>query len=179
MSGRRVIVRMFVGFILLQVAAGCSHLCTEKAGTEPYVKELGPEDYPIETKRLLDVVDNHPEENDRNNAHLHLAKVYTNSDNPEQDYKKAADHFEKYIASEPETNVQSEVRDWLVVLKKLERQSQKIDECNAVILALRKEKNEISNIVNQLKQGNHDLNDKIEKLKALEIRYERKKRHYR
>jgi len=179
MSGRRVIVWMFVCFIFFPLVTGCLHLREKGIVEEPCVKELGPEDYPIETERLLDVAVSHPEESHKIDAHLQLGRMYTNFDNPDRDYKKATLHFEKYIVSEPKSTDQQEARNWLAVLKELERRTRKIEERDALMLDLKKEKKAFSHRVDHLNRENHDLNDKIEKLKDLEIRYEKKKRHYR
>ncbi len=179
MSGRRVIAWVFVFFLVWPVVTGCSHLRMEKIETEPYVKELSLEDYPKETERLLNAAANHPEESNRIHAHLQLGKMYTTFDNPKRDYQKAMYHFNKYMATEKTSNHQREASDWLVVIKELERRSKKIKERNVRIISLKQEKDNLSHIADRLKRENHDLNDKIEKLKELEIRYEKKRRSYR
>ncbi len=177
MSGKSFIGRLLLCSAFLMVFTGCSHLQStlkklEKKPEKVCIQDVRPDDYPEEITQHLDIVENHQEMGAGIDAHLQLARLYSNVKNPKRNIKKAIDHLERYLSFDPQANIQYEAKDWLAVLKELERFSKKVQD-------LKKKKKTLGDAVKKIQQDNQDLNYKIEKLKALEIRHERKKKSYR
>jgi hypothetical protein len=177
MSGKSFIGRLLLCSAFLMVFTGCSHLQStlkkqDKKPEKVCVQNVRPEDYPEEITRQLDIVENHQEMEAMVDAHLQLVRLYSNVENPKRNIKKAIDHLEKSLSFVPQANIQYEAKDLLAVLKELEMFSKKVQ-------ALKQKNKALDDAVKNLKKDNQDLNNKIEKLKALEIRHERKKKSYR
>lgn len=89
---------------------------------------------------------------------LERARWNTSHENPERNYHDALKHLELSVSINPKIGETDFVRDWMPVLRELDRLKQK---------------------VNQLTKENRDLKESVEKLKNLELKTEEKRKQFK
>jgi hypothetical protein len=105
----------------------------------------------MEIMRLKDVIKNHPRQSERIKAHYHLANLYFSYKNSKKDYKKALEQLNIYISLDSKAIKQNDVRNFLSILREIER----------------------------LDSENMELKHTIEKLQILDFQVEQKRKSYR
>jgi predicted ribosome quality control (RQC) complex YloA/Tae2 family protein len=128
----------------------------------------------------------------RMQAHLELAQLYTSYKNPLRNYKKALEHLEIYASLQPDFAGDKNLRNWLSVLKEMDRQSRIINQLNKDlnqsqqnISALKKSTKKLKRAKaiiikknNQLTETNESLAKTIEMLKNIDRNIEEKRKTY-
>ncbi len=89
---------------------------------------------------------------------LDRARWDTSHENPERNYRDALKRLELSVSIDPKIGEIDFVRDWLPVLRELDRLKQK---------------------VHQLTKENRDLKESVEKLKSLELNTEEKRKQFK
>lgn len=102
-------------------------------------------------------------------TYLRLAMWHVSHANPNQNYSRALKELGVYVSLTPDNEVPEAVRDWIVALQEIDRVTQEIDRGTE---DLKKAKQR----ANQLSRENKELKDSIEKLKALDLKMEEKRR---
>ena len=177
---------------------GCSHLNFGKntsAAANPPVAEDPTASTMIE---LHAVVQQNSDAKEVKNAHLKLARLYVSYDNIDRNYQKALEHMQTY-ASLQDAAPDEETRNWIVVLKEIERLSSEYDTRNRQIrqlqkdleqshkeaLALKRTNRKLTQEEINLRDKNRKLEESIEKLeqtiemlKRLDRRLEEKRKNF-
>jgi hypothetical protein len=141
-------------------------------------------DFEREIKRLEDITKNHENPAVRTEAHLYLALILLHHNNPSPDYIRSLKELELFLTEKPpEQKIDSEILDWVKVLKQLEKSNQQIAKTK-VELNKMSQLNEaqskrvylMQKEVKNLKKQIEKLNSKIKELDSLYFRIEKKKK---
>lgn len=98
----------------------------------------------------------------RARAYLKLARWRVSHHNPEKNYLQALKEFELSVSLTPEREIPEDVRDWIAALQEHERAAE--------------EARKLKQRANQLQKENKELREALEKLKALDLKMEEKRR---
>ena len=124
-------------------------------------------------------------------AHLELAKLYTDHNNRQRNYRKALEHLEAYIILE-DSAADTDTMNWMAALKEIDRLSKeitlverKLKKTDKAKMALKKtnrkltrEEIKLRKKNRQLGESNQKLQKTIEMLKNLDQRLEEKRRNF-
>lgn len=134
MSLKNFIVIPVIGCGLFIFVNGCAHL-QDPGSNAPaqYGNELRSEQYSTEISRLEQTAGSDQNSLKRSQAHLQLAYLHASYKNPNRNYRKALEHLEIYAALYPPFADDQNLRNWLLALKQINRQSQEIEAQNKKI----------------------------------------------
>ena len=181
------------------VFSACSHT-TNSAKTPPVSTNppAAQTKYSQEAVELKNVVKQNSNATETKKAHLELARLYLNHNNPQRNYKKAFEHLRTYVAI-ADTSINEETLNWMAALKEIDRLSEKIeylseeislvqkelDKSNQTTLALQRtnqkltrEEIRLREKTRKLEESNQKLEKTIEMLKNLDQRLEEKRRSF-
>jgi len=178
---------------------GCSHTTNSaikpSTSTNPPVAE---NKYSLETVELKNVLQQNSNAAETKKAHLELARLYSNHNNPQRNYQKAFEHLRTYVAI-ADSSINEETLNWMAALKEIDRLSETItrlsdeitqaqkelEESNQATLALQRTNQKLTREEIKLREKNRKLeesNQKLEKtiemLKNLDQRLEEKRRNF-
>ncbi len=141
----------------------------------------------IET--LEDVVEHSGDSELKLKALLRLSYLYSHTDNPERDYRKAVERFDAYLKLLPagcrsyELLERRSLLEELVRLEEtlsvLEKREKETGDIRRSLRSCNQEKNRLQGKVEELRKKVKELDDKIERLKYLDLNLERKRKSYR
>jgi tetratricopeptide (TPR) repeat protein len=179
------------GFISLLI--GCAQIQAPTRSTpEKYNAEIRFEKYSKEIDRLETIVLKDSDFSKRMQAYFQLAQLYISYKNPKRNYQKALENLEVYLSSNPAFADNYDLRNWLSVLKEIERLSKKVNSQQKKITQLgdRLDKSKQANVAfkkankilkesnTKLKDSNMKLTKTIEMLKSLDRHVEEKRKNY-
>ena len=181
------------------VFIACSHVTNsgEVTSVSPNASVAG-DQYTREIVELKQVIQHKPNPDKVKKAHLKLAQLYSNHKNPRRNYQKALKHLKVYASLETFAG-DDETRNWLAVLKEIDRLSKKIviqnkqirrlqsqlDKSKSAKLALKTTNRKLTSEEIKLREKNRKLEESnqklqrtIEMLKNLDQRLEEKRRNF-
>ena len=181
------------------VFSGCAHLTNSGKDTSaaPGPSVAG-DQYSREIVELNQVVQQNSTPDKSKKAHLELAQLYSNYKNPSRNYQKALRHLKVYSASQ-DSAAEDETRNWMAVLKEIDRLSKEIatrnkqirrlhsqlDKSKKAKLAIKKSNHKLTSEEIKLREKNRKLEDAnqklqktIEMLKNLDKRLEEKRKNF-
>lgn len=103
-------------------------------------------------------------------SYLQLALLQLDHKNPSRNYSKALEALVKYVEAEPRAADLDEVQNWITVLKEM----QKLQGGKEILL--KSEDNKLHDEISSLKATVEKLKGDIEKLNALDLELEKKRR---
>jgi len=181
--------------LLLLAAAGCLPLQSRtSADSPPYSKSrqvktialerLNPADFPPEIKRLEKAIDSANSSALEKAANQHrLALLYLLPANPHRDLHKGAVALQSYVKLIPDGLDKQENSIWLQLLQDRISQENSLKELEErsglATTALEKEKQQLSQQVQDLTNRNARLKQDLEKLKMIDLSVEKKRKSYR
>ena len=172
--------------------AACSHTTNvTKASPASTSKPAKSDRYTQEIVRLNHVVRQNSQPARTKMAHLRLAKLYSDHNNRERNYRKALVHLEAYIILE-DSSANADTMNWMAALKEIDRLSKeitivekKLKKTNKAKMALKKtnrkltrEEIKLREKNRRLEESNQKLQKTIEMLKNLDQRLEEKRRNF-
>lgn len=186
-------INLTVAMALALVFAGCSHIMNHNrgpsapAGQQPTAEEK----YASEITQLKEVIRQDSASGKAKDAHLKLARLYSDHNNQSQNFHIALQHLEAYMMLE-ESSVNGETLGWLASLKEIDRLSDEIsrvqkqlDESNKTNLALKRTNHKLTHEEitlrdknSKLEESNQKLQQTIEMLKRLDRRIEEKRKNF-
>jgi len=181
------------------VFSGCAHLTNSGKDTSaaPGPSVAG-DQYSREIVELNQVVQQNSTPDKSKKAHLELAQLYSNYKNPSRNYQKALRHLKVYSASQ-DSAAEDETRNWMAVLKEIDRLSKEIatrnkqirrlhsqlDKSKKAKLAIKKSNHKLTSEEiklreknRKLEEANQKLQKTIEMLKNLDKRLEEKRKNF-
>lgn len=184
---------------LVLVFTGCSHLTNsgKVLSTTPNPSLAG-DQYAQEIAELNQVIQQNQDSDKTKKAHLKLARLYSNHKNPRRNYQKALSHLKVYASLENFAD-DAETRNWMAVLKEIDRLTKEItnqnkriqqlqsqlDKSKTAKLALKttnrkltSEEIKLREKNRRLEESNQKLQKTIEMLKNLDQRLEEKRRNF-
>jgi predicted RNase H-like nuclease (RuvC/YqgF family) len=182
---------------LIIAFSGCSHMMNsakiaKDSASQPVVNDT----YTQEIYKLNQVIENNSNPTKTKNAHLKLARFYSDQKNQHHNYHKALDHLRAYMKME-ESPVDGEMLNWMASLKEIDRlskeltaQQQQIDTLQDQLEQSKKAKLALSRTNHKLtreeinlreknrklEESNQNLKKTIEMLKNLDQRLEEKRK---
>lgn len=161
---------------------------TSPASTPTPVKN---DRYTQEIVRLNHVVRQNSQPARTKKAHLKLAKLYSDHNNRQRNYRKALEHLEAYIILE-DSAADADTMNWVAALKEIDRLSKeiilvkkKLKRTDRAKIALKKtnrkltrEEIKLREKNRRLEESNQKLQKTIEMLKNLDQRLEEKRRNF-
>ena len=147
--------------------------------------------YTQEIVRLNHVVRQNSQTSETKMAHLRLAKLYSDHNNRQRNYRKALEHLEAYIILD-DSAANADTMNWMAALKEIDRLSKeitivekKLKKTNKAKIALKKtnrkltlEEIKLRKKNRRLEESNQKLQKTIEMLKNLDQRLEEKRRNF-
>ena len=186
-------ISLFLFIALASGFSGCSHtMNSAKApATSPNTMLLIENKYSQEIVELKNVVRRNSNAAETKKAHLELANLYLNHENPERNYQKALDHFRAYV-SITDSSINEETLNWMAALKEIDRLSEEItqvqkelEKSNQAALAFQRTNQKLTREEILLREKNRKLeesNQKLEKtielLQSLDQRLEEKRKDF-
>ncbi|MGD9226408.1 MAG: hypothetical protein PVF26_07910 [Desulfobacterales bacterium] len=191
-------IHLAVFMTVVLVFTACSHVTNsgEVTSAPPNAPVAG-DQYTQEIVELNQVIQHNPNPDKVKKAHLKLAQLYSNHENPRRNYQKALRHLKVYASLE--NFADDETRNWMAVLKEIDRLSKKIttqnkqiqrlqsqlDKSKTAKLALKttnrkltSEEIKLREKNRKLEESNQKLQKTIEMLKNLDQRLEEKRRNF-
>lgn len=188
---------VFITGVLVFIA--CSHVTNPgEVPSAPPTPSVAGDQYAQEIVELNQVIQHNPTPDKTKRAHLKLARLYSNHKNPRRNYQKALSHLKVYASLE-NLAVNDEMRNWMAVLKEIDRLKKEIttqneriqqlqsqlDESKTAKLALKttnrkltSEEIKLREKNRKLQESNQKLQKTIEMLKNLDQRLEEKRRNF-
>lgn len=192
---------VFTLFMILAFGVGgCVH--TTNSRTNPSAAKTtlpaGDDQHSREIAKLNQLVAKKPKSSETKEAHLKLARLYSDHKNHNHNYQKALAHLLTYVRLEG-SKANEDTLNWLASLKEVNRLSEEVNQQNLQINKLQEELNQSKKEKSALTRTNHklrreeiSLRDKtrkleesnlklqktIEMLKELDERLEEKRRNF-
>ncbi len=192
---------LFTLFMILALGVGgCVH--TTNSSTDAAAPETtapaADDQYSREIAKLNQVVAKKSRSSAAKEAHLKLARLYSDHNNQHRNYQKALVHLQTYIRLD-KSKADEETLNWLAFLKEIDRLSKEVNKQNAQISKMqkklaqtKKEKSALTRTNHKLRREEISLRDKtrkleesnlklqktIEMLKNLDQRLEEKRRNF-
>lgn len=165
---------MKIGFVwaIISFLIGCASI---QERTNPKDKAAA---YSTEIARLETIILKKPESSKKWQAHYQLAQLYISYENPRRNYKKALENLKLYFPHHPTYVDDHDLRNWLLVLKEIQKQSPQIEYQNKKIKQLTVKLKKSKQANRALKKANKTLAMKIDMLKTLDRRVEEKRKNY-
>ncbi len=132
-----------------------------------------------ESVRPVEPVEMKPEKSAITQQNLERAKWYMSSANPERDYRQALKEFELSVERDPEIGRTDYVRDWLSVLRELDRMTDEYNRLTEESRRIKQRLNQLTKENKELRESNKELKESIEKIKNLDIKMEEKRKQIR
>jgi hypothetical protein len=186
-----IVIALIVAF------SGCSHMMNSGRTIEDSAsKPAANEKYAKKISALNRIVQNNAKSTEAKNAHLKLARIYSDHKNQHRNYHRALDHLKAYMNLE-ESPVDGEMLNWLASLKEIESlskdiavQHQQINTLKSQLEQSKKAKLALSRTNHKLtreeinlreknrklEESNQNLRKTIEMLKDLDQRLEEKRK---
>jgi hypothetical protein len=182
---------------LITAFSGCSHMTNsgrtiKDSASQPVANEK----YAKEISALNRIIQNNAKSSEAKNAHLKLARIYSDHKNQHRNYHRALDHLEAYMNLE-ESAVDGEMLNWMASLREIDRLSKDIaaqhrqintlkdqlEKSKKAKLALSRTNHKLTREEislreknRKLEESNQDLRKTIEMLKDLDQRLEEKRK---
>ena len=171
----------FISFLI-----GCAQWQSlTRSSPHNYGPDSRSDKYSKEINKLETTISKDSNSSKRMRAHLRLVQMYISYKNPKRNYQKALENLKVYLSYHPERGDDHELRNWLSVLKEVERLSQKINSQQKKInqLDARLDQSKQANLAfrkanKKLKDSNMKLTKTIELLKTLDRQVEEKRKNY-
>lgn len=188
--------------VLVFYMGGCTHTTnsgmTASISSRPAAPTVANDKYSQEIAKLNQLVQKKSKSSATREAHLKLARLYSDHKNHNRNYQKALVHLQTYIRTE-KAEVDSDTLNWLASLKEIERLSNEVDSQNGQIVQmkrkleqsqkeasaltrtnrkLRREEISLRDKTRKLEESNLKLQKTIEMLKDLDERLEEKRRNF-
>jgi chromosome segregation ATPase len=185
-------MKLAVFLALIWVFFGCADMLNfGKNPAESTNSPVADDPYAHEIVRLNQVVEQNSKSFKTKKAHLQLAQLYSNHNNPRRNYHKALEHLEAYCALE-DFAADAETQNWLTALKEIDRLSKEVAQIQDQLekskksrLALKRtnrnltlEEIKLREKNRKLEESNHKLQKAIEMLKNLDQRLEEKRKNF-
>jgi chromosome segregation ATPase len=146
-----------VFMIVVLVFSGCTHMTNSgKVTSEAPSSSVAGDQYPQEIVELNQIVRPIPNPAKAKEAHLELARLYSNHKNPRRDYQKALEHLKTYSAFKDFAN-DDETQNWMAALKEIDYLSKEITTQNRQIGQMQSQLDESKKATLALKESNHKL----------------------
>jgi len=172
---------------------GCSHTTSvnRESSATAGQQQTAEEKYASEIKALDEIIRQDSNSGEAKNAHLKLARLYSDHNSQSRNFHKALQHLEAYMMLE-ESSINGETLNWLTSLKEIDRLSDEIsrvqkqlEESNKTNLALKRTNHKLTreeiNLRDKnrrLEESNQKLQQTIEMLKRLDRRIEEKRLNF-
>ncbi|MGD2098110.1 MAG: hypothetical protein PVG35_11045 [Desulfobacterales bacterium] len=188
--------------VLVFYMGGCTHTTnsgtTASTSSRPVAPKVANDEYSQKIAMLNQLVQNKSKSSATREAHLKLARLYSDHKNRNRNYQKALVHLQTYIRLD-KAEVDSDTLNWLASLKEIERLSKEVDSQNRQIVQmkgkldqsqkeasaltrtnrkLRREEISLRDKTRKLEESNLKLQKTIEMLKDLDERLEEKRRNF-
>jgi outer membrane protein assembly factor BamD (BamD/ComL family) len=140
-------------FLLVFLMAGCSLNLAQK-------KPEGEKEFLEETCRLEKLARDHPETSVRAQSHLKLAFLYVNYRNPQLNYTRALQEMERYLSLVPTKGQTDDFKNWLAVLKEIEKLKTGLEKAQKANRSLREEVAGLKETIERLKSLDRQMEEK-------------------
>jgi septal ring factor EnvC (AmiA/AmiB activator) len=140
-------------FLLLFLIVGCSLNLAQK-------KPEGEKEFLEETYRLEKLARDHPETSVRAQSHLKLAFLYVNYRNPQLNYTRALQEMESYFSLVPTKRQTDDFKNWLAVLKEIEKLKTGLEKAQKANRSLREEVADLKETIDRLKSLDRQMEEK-------------------
>jgi chromosome segregation ATPase len=142
---------------LITAFSGCSHMMNsgrtiKDSASQPVANEK----YAKKISTLNRIIQNNAKSTEAKNAHLKLARIYSDHKNQHRNYHKALDHLKAYINLE-ESAVDGEMLNWMASLKEIDRLSKDIAAQHQQINTLKNQLEQTKKAKLALSRTNHKL----------------------
>ncbi len=186
--------------VLVFSIVGCTH--TTNTGTTPSVQAspapVANDKHSKETAKLNQLVKKKGKSSATKEAHLKLAKLYSDHKNHNRNYQKALTHLQAYMRMD-KSKANGETLNWLASLKEINRLTKELNRQHAKVSKmqkklkqskketsaltrtnrkLRREEISLRDKTRKLEESNLKLKKTIEMLKNLDQRLEEKRRNF-
>jgi hypothetical protein len=181
--------------LLLLAAAGCLPLQSRTSADSTFsakssriktidLDRLKPADFPEEIERLEKAIDSaNSTAHEKAESQHRLALLYLLPANPHRDLHKGAVALQGFVEQIPDGLVKQENSIWLKLLRDKILQEKSLKELEErsglATTALEKEKQQLSQQVQDLTDSNARLKQDMEKLKMIDLSVEKKRKSYR
>jgi chromosome segregation ATPase len=182
---------------LIIAFSGCSHTMNSgKTIKDSAGQPVANDKYTREIQELNQFIQNNSKSPKAKNAHLKLARLYSDHKNQHRNYQKALKHLRAYMKME-ESTVDGEMLNWMASLKEIDRLSKEIaaqqqqvktlqgqlEQSKKAKLALSRTNHKLTREEinlrkknSKLEESNQNLKKTIEMLKNLDQRLEEKRK---
>jgi hypothetical protein len=140
-------------FLLLFLMVGCSLKLAQK-------NPEGEKEFFQETCRLEKLARDHPETSVRAQSHLKLAFLYVNYRNPQLNYTRALQEMESYLSLVPTKGQTDDFKNWLAVLKEIEKLQTGLEKAQKANRSLREEGAGLKETIDRLKSLDRQMEEK-------------------
>jgi chromosome segregation ATPase len=190
-------INLTIVIALIIAFSGCSHTMNSgKTIKDSASQPVANDRYSAEINELNHTIQNNSKSTEVKNAHLKLARLYSDHKNQRRNYHKALNHLRAYMNME-ESAVDGEMLNWMASLKEIDRLSKEIaaqhkhintlkgqlEQSKKAKLALSRTNHKLTREeINlrgknrKLEESNQDLKKTIEMLKNLDQRLEEKRK---
>lgn len=139
-------------FLLLVFMVSCSLQALKKAE--------GEKEFFQETSRLEKLAREHPRKSVRARSYLKLAFLYVNHRNPQLNYTRALQEMENYLSLAPAKAQTDDFRNWLAVLREIEKLQTSLEKVQRVNKSLREEVVGLKETIERLKTLDRQIEEK-------------------
>lgn len=179
MTNSRIIT---FGHFLVLFAALCMVMMTGACIKNPYFvchpnyyQTLKKEDVAAEITRLEEAVKNANVNSRISNLYLELAQLYSHYNNPDPDYHRSLELFEKYLLLNPHSWNYDEVHYLKNIIQQLVTVEKKSKAIEKQAASLKGNNDKLKDEKKKLTSENQEMQEAIEKLKLLEYKLEEKR----
>ncbi len=165
------IALLSLGCVMLSSCSSLRCLKTEGEGFSDTT------DFASEIARLQQMAEGGGDASVRAQAHLQLARIYSDYRNPHMDYDIALQHLRTYVKENAEGGENGDVQNWLSVLQELETERKEVKKSAARIDTLVKESASLKEALDQSEKKNKEMKEIIEKLQSIDIQIEEKRKN--
>jgi predicted RNase H-like nuclease (RuvC/YqgF family) len=146
-----IVIALIIAF------SGCSHMMNpgktiEDSASQPVANDK----YATKIRELNQIIQNNSKSTEAKNAHLKLARLYSDHKNQSPNYHRALDHLRAYMNME-ESPVDGEMLNWMASLKEIDRLSKEITAQHHQINTLKDQLEKSKKAKLALSRTNHKL----------------------
>ena len=177
---------LIITLLICPLLSGCLTLSERPEASYYRAKkhnaQLKTESFQEEIKRLEGIAGEKTDTSVQAKSYLQLALLHLDHKNPSRNYSKALEALENYVNLEPGAADLDEVQDWITALKEIERLQgekgslKKTQSPGEKEKLLKSENKKLHDKISSLKATVEKLRGDIEKLNALDLELEKKRR---
>ncbi len=171
---RNFVCRCFLLFIGISFI-GCVAIQPQEVKS-PVYEDLTAKEFPKEIKRLNALASGAKDRDTRAEAHLRLAILYTDPNNPQLDYSIALAQAEEYIRIAGRRKGNRFIESLVGMLKEIKRLEDEREGIKKSKVELLNENKKLHKDIEEQKQKIREMKETIEKLKLLDLQFEKEKR---